>query len=49
MNLLHVPVQLGCGHRMCKSCADDSLSKATPRCPECGDNIVDEDGVPVNN
>ena len=38
--LLKDPVQPICGHRLCKSCADDILQRhATPgpRCPECNE------------
>ena len=50
-NLLHDPVQLGCGHRLCRSCADRLVaSKATVlKCPaqDCGEEIADEDGAYV--
>ena len=50
-NLLHDPVQLGCGHRLCRSCADRLIaSKATVlKCPaqDCGEDIDDEDGAYV--
>ena len=40
--LLQDPVQLGCGHRVCKHCADELIDNAgeiTPQCPECEDEI----------
>ena len=49
--LLQDPVQLSCGHRVCKICADELISnvdETTPQCPECGDEISDEDGMKVN-
>ena len=47
--LLEDPVQLGCGHRVCKQCADELIDNAetTPQCPECGDEVSEEDGVKV--
>ena len=49
--LLQDPVQLSCGHRVCKNCADELISNAgeiTPQCPECGDEISEEDGMKVS-
>ena len=48
-SLLRDPVQLGCGHRTCRHCADELIAanKTTPQCPECGDDISEEDGVKV--
>ena len=47
-SLLRDPVQLGCGHRVCKLCADELIAnKTTPQCPECDDDISEEDGVKV--
>ena len=55
-SLLQDPVQLGCGHRVCRHCADELISntdtsrtvETTPRCPECDEEISEEDGVKVN-
>lgn len=49
-SLLEDPVQIGCGHRLCKSCADELIASAgesTPKCPECKDDIIEEEGVKV--
>ena len=48
--LLRDPVQLSCGHRVCKHCADELIDNAetTPLCPECGDEINEEDGAKVS-
>lgn len=48
--LLRDPVQLSCGHRVCKHCADELIDNAetTPLCPECGDEITEEDGAKVS-
>ena len=51
--LLKEPVQTWCGHRLCKSCADELLgSRGGPaaRCPECREQLDDwdEDGVKVS-
>lgn len=46
-SLLENPVQLGCGHRLCKSCADE-LVASTAKCPECKEDIEEEDGVKVS-
>ena len=44
--LLKDPVQPACGHRLCKSCADDIINQEdTPRCPECNEVFEDEDGA----
>ena len=47
--LLRDPVQLSCGHRVCKQCADELIDNAetTPLCPDCGDEISEEEGVKV--
>ena len=45
--LLKDPVQFSCGHRICKSCADEILAKDfLPRCPkdDCGEVVEVEDG-----
>ena len=52
-SLLQDPVQLSCGHRVCKICADELISntasvETTPQCPECGDEISEEDGMKVS-
>lgn len=46
--LLQDPVQLSCGHRVCKICADELISETTPQCPECGEEVSEEDGVKVD-
>ena len=47
--LLKDPVQLGCGHRICRSCADELIAnESTSKCPDCKDDIDDEDGAKVN-
>ena len=47
--LLEGPVQLGCGHRLCRSCADKLIAnETTPKCPECKEDIDDEDGAKVS-
>ena len=44
--LLRDPVQSACGHRLCKSCADDVIAKEKiPKCPECGEEFDEEDGA----
>ena len=50
-SVLQDPVQLSCGHRVCKQCADELIDNAetTPLCPECGDEISEEDGAKVSN
>lgn len=47
--LLQDPVQLGCGHRVCKTCADELIAnhESTPKCPECKEVIDEEDGAKV--
>ena len=54
-NLLSNPVQLACGHRLCRTCAEKLIAEAkevesTPKCPDtdCNEDINDEDGVYVN-
>ena len=49
-HLLADPVQLGCGHRLCRSCADKLIAnQTTPKCPDakCNEDIDDEDGAYV--
>lgn len=50
-SLLQDPVQLSCGHRVCRHCADELIDGAetTAQCPECGDEISEEDGAKVSN
>jgi hypothetical protein len=48
--LLNEPVQLSCGDRFCKSCADSvTESHAPPRCPKCEELCDVEDRVYVSN
>lgn len=48
--LLRDPVQAACGHRLCKSCADEIIkNETTPQCTECGEGFDEEDGVQVRN
>ena len=57
-HLLQNPVQLACGHRLCRPCAEElvasagteSLSETSLKCPaqDCNEDIVDEDGAYVN-
>ena len=55
-HLLVEPVQLSCGHRLCRACADELIASevksATTRvtCPaqDCNEEIDDEDGAYVN-
>ena len=54
-NLLNNPVQLACGHRLCRTCADKLIAatrevEITPRCPDtdCNEEISEEDGAYVN-
>ena len=48
-SVLQEPVQITCGHRMCKSCADELLAtEKVPTCVECNEEIVEEDGAKVN-
>ena len=53
--LLNDPVQLACGHRMCKSCAEDLVATAkkveiAPKCPDtdCNEELSDEGGAYVS-
>ena len=49
--LLKDPVQPTCGHRLCKSCAEDILKgENRPTCPQpaCGEEFDDEDGAFVS-
>ena len=49
--LLKEPVQSSCGHRFCRSCADDILSRdAPPQCPltDCREPFDEEDGMHVS-
>ena len=49
--LLKDPVQPSCGHRLCKSCAEEIVQNehATPRCPDCEEAFDDGDGIYVSN
>lgn len=56
-HLLQDPVQLACGHRLCRSCADklvasrtESPSGTSLKCPaeDYSEDIADEDGAYVN-
>ena len=50
--VLKEPVQAPCGHRLCKSCADEiigSRQPTIPRCPECEEEFEQEDGAQVIN
>ena len=43
-------MQAACGHRLCKTCADEIIkNEATPQCPECGEDFDEEDGVQARN
>ena len=43
------PVQISCGHRLCRSCADKLLdSGPAAMCPECNEELEDEDGAMVS-
>ena len=50
-SLLQDPVQLSCGHRVCRHCADELIAntETTPQCPECDEEISEEDGAKVKN
>ena len=49
-HLLEDPVQVSCGDRFCKTCADEILAKDKPVvCPKCGEELVEEDGAPVSD
>jgi hypothetical protein len=48
---LKEPVQLLCGDRLCKSCADEIIGQhASPVCPQadCGEPMDNEDGAYVS-
>ena len=46
--LLQDPVQISCGHRLCKSCVDELIAnESVLKCPECEDDIIEEEGVKV--
>ena len=55
--LLNDPVQLACGHRVCRSCAEKLIATAKevgsspPRCPntDCNEELSDEDGANVTS
>ena len=52
-DLLQDPVQLGCGHRLCRCCADRLVASKettlTLKCPaeDCNEEVDDEDGAYV--
>ena len=47
-SILQEPVQIGCGHRLCRSCADELIAtEPTPTCAECKEEITEEDGAKV--
>ena len=49
--LLKDPVQLCCGHRLCKSCAEDILAEKAPaQCPrqDCKQDFAQKAGVSVS-
>lgn len=49
--LLCDPVQPTCGHRLCRSCAEEIIAKDDPpMCPlsNCGEEFSDEDGAYVS-
>ena len=51
LNLLNDPVQPSCGHRLCKSCADETIKEFyPPYCPhkDCREEFTIEDGVYVS-
>ena len=48
--ILRDAVQPTCGHRICQSCADKILANAEAKktkaqCPECGEDVDNEDGA----
>ena len=49
--LLDDPVQLGCGHRLCRLCADEVIATdlTAPECPECKEAIEEEDEAKVSH
>ena len=52
--LLKDPVQSSCGHRFCKSCADEIIARAIgneaipAHCPECQEEFEEDEGVQVS-
>lgn len=47
--LMRDAVQLGCGHRLCKSCADELVASPMATCPDCKEDIEEEDGAKVGS
>ena len=50
-SLLREAVQLSCGDRLCKSCADEVIARhASPACPQahCGEPLDNEGGAYVS-
>ena len=47
--LLDDPVQVSCGDRFCKSCADEIAALRIPAlCPQCEEELKEEDGSLVS-
>ena len=48
--VLEDPVQLCCGHRLCRACADEltATESPPPKCPECQEDIIEEEGAKVH-
>lgn len=48
-HLLEDPVQLCCGHRLCRACADELTVTEfpSPKCPECQEDVIEEEGAKV--